>query len=241
VEDPRLVEAPDGTYVLTYTQWSRKRGVYTIGVATSRDLQHWKKFGPIFGTTGKYGSLKYKSSGIVTEVKDGRLIAARMRGHFWMYWGEIEVHLATSDNLVHWTPVEDASGRPKMLLAKRAGRSDSGFPETGPPAVVTSKGIVLLYNAKNATDDTRDPAVGPGAYTVHEALFSLDDPSRLLGRTEEPVFAPALAWEKSGQYVAGTTFAEGLALFHGSWRLYYGSADSFVGVAESKRKHDVSR
>lgn len=37
VEDPRIVEAEDGTYVLTYTQWNRK--TYTVGIATSSTLR----------------------------------------------------------------------------------------------------------------------------------------------------------------------------------------------------------
>lgn len=235
VEDPRLVESPDGTYVLTYTQWSRTHRIFTIGIATSKDLLHWKKFGPAFGSEGKYAGLKYKSAGIVTELRDSRLIAARIRGKYWMYWGEIEVHLASSPDLIHWDPVEDASGKPAVLLRKRAGRSDSGFPETGPPALVTPRGVLLLYNAKNASDDaTRDVHVGPGAYTVNEALFSLDDLTKLIGRTNDPVLAPALPWEMSGQYAAGTTFGEGLVWFHNTWWLYYGSADSFVGVATSR-------
>lgn len=45
VEDPRVVEAPDGTYVLTYTQWSRERQSYSVGIATSRDLERWTKMG----------------------------------------------------------------------------------------------------------------------------------------------------------------------------------------------------
>lgn len=233
VEDPRLVEAPDGSYILTYTQWSRNTRVYTIGVASSRDLRHWTKFGPIFGTEGKYAQLKYKSSGIVTQVQDGRLIAAKIEGKFWMYWGEGEIHLATSSDLIHWRPVEDQHGEAKVLLRRRPGRSDSSFPETGPPAVLTPRGIVLLYNAKNASDVTADPAVGAKAYTVQEALFSASDPAALLARTDAPVLQPALPWEKSGQYIAGTTFAEGLVLFHGRWWLYYGSADSFVGVASA--------
>ena len=122
-----------------------------------------------------------------------------------------------------------------MLLRRRSGKSDSDFPETGPPALLTSRGIVLLYNAKNAADATSDKTVGAHAYTVQEALFSLKDPSHLIARTESPVLQPALDWEKSGQYVAGTTFAEGLVLFHGEWWLYYGSADSFVGVAKALR------
>ena len=55
VEDPRIVEAPDGTYVLMYTQWNQK--TYTIGVATSPDLVHWTKHGPALGETGPYAGL----------------------------------------------------------------------------------------------------------------------------------------------------------------------------------------
>ena len=235
VEDPRIVESPDGNYILTYTQWSRKTHIYTIGVATSPDLLHWTKFGPIFGTEGKYANAKYKSAGIVTRVKGDRLIAAKLKGKYWMYWGEGEIHLATSEDLIHWHPLEDKNGRPEVLLRRRVEKSDSAFPETGPPAVLTSNGIVLLYNAKNASDHTMDPHVGANAYTVQEALFSAKKPDHLIARTDAPVLEPALEWERSGQYAAGTTFGEGLVLFHDEWWLYYGAADSFVGAAKAAR------
>jgi predicted GH43/DUF377 family glycosyl hydrolase len=210
-EDPRVVEAPDGTYVLTYTQWNRKRT--DVGVATSRDLVHWTKHGPIFARDASY-----KSAGIVTQLRNGRLIAAKIKGKYWMYWGEITVRLATSPDLIHWTPLEGA------VLAKRAGHFDSSFPEVGPPPVLTDRGIVVLYNGRSA--ETR-------AYAVGEALFAADDPAHLLARTDDPVFQPELPWEKTGQYAAGTTFAEGLVFFHNRWLLYYGCADSFVGVASA--------
>jgi predicted GH43/DUF377 family glycosyl hydrolase len=233
VEDPRVVQAEDGTYVLTYTQWSRKRNAYSIGIATSNDLMHWTKHGPAFAgaSGGKYDALLYKSAGIVTRRVGERIVAAKIGGKYWMYWGEIKVGLATSSDLIHWTPVEDASGRPVVVLEARAGKADSGFPETGPPAVVTEHGIVLLYNAKNATDETRDTSLAAGAYSVEEALFRADDPSKLVARTEHPVFKPERPFEQSGQYAAGTTFAEGLVVFKGKWWMYYGCADSFVGVA----------
>jgi predicted GH43/DUF377 family glycosyl hydrolase len=233
VEDPRIVEAPDGTYILTYTQWSRTTGIWRIGIASSRDLTHWTKFGPAFGAQGNYAGMKYKSAGIVTRLEQGRLIAAKINGKYWMYWGEGEVRLATSPDLIHWTPVADKNGTPEVLLRRRVGLSDSAFPETGPPAVLTSRGIVLLYNAKNAGDGTKDSIVGAQAYTVQEALFSAQDPHKLIARTDRPVLEPALDWEKSGQYAAGTTFGEGLVFFRGAWWLYYGSADSFVGVAKA--------
>ena len=67
-------------------------------------------------TAGKYGALSYKSSGIVTRLVNGRLIAARINGKYWMYWGEGAIHLATSTDLIHWIPVEDTRGNPIEVL-----------------------------------------------------------------------------------------------------------------------------
>ena len=229
-EDPRIVESPDGSYVITYTQWNRK--IYRVGVATSPDLHTWTKRGPAFGM-GKYAALKYKSAGIVTEcVTKGRCIAAKFDGNYWMYWGEGEIHLATSDDLVHWTPVEGVDGQPMVLMRARPGRFDSGLPEVGPPPVLTKYGIVLVYNGKNA-DLPRDPTLAAGTYSVGQAIFEPTNPEKLMARPDTPFFQPKLPWEKSGQYAAGTTFAEGLVWFHEHWLLYYGCADSRVGVAVS--------
>jgi predicted GH43/DUF377 family glycosyl hydrolase len=230
VEDPRIVESEDGTYVLTYTQWNRI--TYSVGIATSRDLTHWTKHGPAFLTAagGKYAHLNYKSAGIVTQIEKGRLIAAKINGRYWMYWGEGTIHLATSDDLIHWNPVEDMQGNAVELLRPRPGHFDSTFPETGPPPVMTDAGIVVLYNGKNAAEGG-DPDLGPNAYADGEALFDGKDPVHIIARAENPVFKPELPYEKAGQYVAGDTFAEGLVVFHGQWFMYYGCADSLVGVA----------
>jgi predicted GH43/DUF377 family glycosyl hydrolase len=234
-EDPRIVEAEDGTYVLTYTQWNRK--TYSVGIATSSDLTHWTKHGPAFSTSagGKYAELKYKSAGIVTQIDKGRLIAAKINGQYWMYWGEGAIHLATSSDLIHWSPVEDAKGAPIEVLRPRSGHFDSTFPEVGPPPVLTSAGIVVLYNGKNATADG-DPDLGPNAYAAGEALFDKTDPARLVEQTQHPILKPMMPYEKTGQYAAGTTFAEGLVYFHDQWFLYYGCADSVVAVVTAAAK-----
>jgi beta-1,2-mannosidase len=230
VEDPRIVEAEDGTYVMTYTQWNRK--TYSVGIATSLDLQHWIKHGPPFldAKGGKYATLRYKSAGIVTELRKGRLVSARIRGKYWMCWGEGKIGLATSTDLIHWTPVEDARGKPIAVLRPRPGHFDSSFPETGPPSVLTSCGIVVIYNGKNSGSDG-DAKLAPGTYAAGEALFDARGPATLLARSEDPVLQPTLPYERTGQYAAGTTFAEGLIYFKGRWFLYYGCADSLVAVA----------
>jgi predicted GH43/DUF377 family glycosyl hydrolase len=243
VEDPRIVEREDGTYVLTYTQWNRQ--IFSVGIATSKDLMHWTKEGPAFliAASGKYAGLRYKSAGIVTRLdrSKGRLIAAQIDDKYWMYWGEGAIHLATSPDAIHWTPVEDAAGVPAELLKARPGHFDSTFPETGPPPVLTDAGIVVLYNGKNAAGkrgaEAGDHSMGPGAYAAGEALFNGDDPVRLIAQTAGPVLKPEMAYEKTGQYAAGTTFAEGLVFFQGRWFLYYGCADSLVGVVTAPGVH----
>ena len=56
------------------------------------DLTHWQKHGQAFAAAaeGKYADLRYKSAGIVTRLnKDkGRLLATKINGRYWMYWGE---------------------------------------------------------------------------------------------------------------------------------------------------------
>jgi predicted GH43/DUF377 family glycosyl hydrolase len=233
VEDPRIVETEEGTYVLTYTQWNRQGT--DAAIATSKDLVHWTKHGPIFGTEGSYAARSYKSAGIVTRVVGDRLIAAKIGGKYWMYWGEGFIRLATSDDLTHWEPVEHPHREPVVALAKRPKRFDSSFPEAGPPPVLTAMGIVVLYNGKN-DPAAGDRKLGPNAYAVGEALFAADAPGKLIARTLGPVFKPELPFEKTGQYAAGTTFSEGLVWFHNQWFLYYGCADSMVGVAIARPK-----
>src|SRR6185312_793715 len=165
-EDPRIVEGPNGLYVLTYTQWNRK--IFRVGIATSTDL-------------------------------------------------------------LHWIQHEDARGRPIVALSRRLSRFDSAFPEVGPPPLLTSKGILLIYNGKNDANHG-DPSIKPGTYSTGQALFSADDPAKLLARTSKPFLQPEMPYEKTGQYAAGTTFAEGLVFYKGRWFLYYGCADSTVGV-----------
>jgi len=238
VEDPRIVERDDGTYVLTYTQSDGK--AWWVGIASSRDLIHWTKYGQAFATAagGKYAGLKFfKSAGIVTRLDKakGRLIAARIHGKYWMYWGERKISLACSTDLIHWTPVEDATGSPIVLIHERPGYFDSGYPETGPPPVLTKAGIVFFYNGINAASGG-DPALGPRSAGAGEALFDGKDPAHLLHRAAKPVLKPEMPFEQTGQYAPGDTFVEGLVYFHKKWFLYYGSADSVVGVVTALAK-----
>jgi len=229
-EDPRVVETDDGRYVLTYTQWNGD--VPRLAVATSRDMMSWTKHGPVFAkaANGKYLRNETKSGSILTRVEGDHLIATKVNGVYWMYYNVPDVLVATSPDLIAWTPLEDANEKPLKLLSPRPGYFDSWLVEAGPPAILTSRGIVLLYNAGNlgTHGDARLPQ---RIYTGGQALFDANNPIKLLDRTSEPFIRPTEAYEKTGQYTEGTTFVEALIPFHGRWLLYYGSADSRVGVA----------
>jgi beta-1,2-mannosidase len=230
VEDPRIVERDDGTYVLTYTQWNRE--VPRLAVATSRDLVTWTKHGPAFARAagGKYLRTESKSGAIVSRLVGERLVATRVNGKYWMYFGVPEIRVATSDDLIEWTPLEDSNGRPLAVLTARPGYFDSWLVEPGPPALLTQQGIVLLYNAGN-NDVHNDPTLPVRVYTAGQALFDSRNPIRLLDRTRTPFLKPTEEFERTGQYREGTTFVEGLVRFKGRWHLFYGSADSRVGLA----------
>lgn len=250
VEDPRLVESPDGGYVVTYTAFDGKVGA--LFVATSDDLRTWTKHGPAFADT-KYVRMHTKAGAILTELKDGRLVAARHSdGKFWMYWGEGHIYGATSDDLIRWTPVE-LDIRPERYLSfdpgveggagwgshkfqgvmglrslagPRRGRWDSLLVEPGPPAIRTADGIVLLHNGANHFMD-HDPAFPPMSYQPSQLLFDSEDPTAVVARLQQP-FLGIDPSEADGQ-VGNVVFIEGLVAFKGEWHLYVGLADSRLG------------
>lgn len=105
-EDPRIVEAEDGTYVLMYTQANHpielENWKALLAVATSTDLVNWTKHGYAFdkANEGKFGRRWSKSGSIVCRLEGDRLIATKINGKYIMYWGEGEIYIATSDDLI---------------------------------------------------------------------------------------------------------------------------------------------
>lgn len=210
-EDPRITVTGDGTYVMLYTQWNRKQA--RMAVATSKDLRKWEKHGPAFAKAydGRFFDEFSKSGSIITGLVDGKQVIAKIDGKYWMYWGEKFVNVATSEDLINWTPLLDENGEFLKVIEPRPGKFDSELTECGPPAVITNKGILLLYNGKNKHGEEGDPNYTANSYCAGQALFDLNDPTKLIGQLDKPFFIPESDFEKSGQYPAGTVFIEGLA------------------------------
>ena len=231
-EDTRVTMTEDGLYVMAYTSWNRK--VARLCIATSHDLVKWEKHGPAFAKAynGRFKDIFCKSGSMVTTIKDGKQVLTKIDGKYFMYWGEHAVYAATSDDLVNWTPILDEKNELATVIKPRPQYFDSALTECGPPAILTDKGIVLLYNGKNQTNDSkRDKRFTAGAYCAGQILTDPKEPMKVLQRLDVPFFRPMASFEKSGQYVDGTVFIEGLVFFKNKWYLYYGCADSQVSVA----------
>jgi len=211
VEDPRLVQFGD-TYYLTYTGYNKKDA--QLCLATSKDLIHWDRKGVILPA--------YKGRWNVRWTKSGAIVPEKIKGKYWMYFlgttadNKDQMGLAYSTDLIHWTEATD-----KPVLPARDGQFDSRVVEPGPPPVITPHGIVLIYNG---ADDKL-------VYRTGVAVFDRNDPTRVISRTDAPVFSPEKDWEKVGQ-VPNVVFVEGMVRRDRRYLFYYGGADKYVGVAE---------
>src|SRR5271166_6431680 len=212
VEDPRLQKFGD-TYYLTYTGYNKKDA--QLCLATSRDLRHWERKGVILPA--------YKGNWNVAGTKSGAIVPEKIGGKYWMYWlgtaadKTDQMGLSFSDDLIHWT---EATQTP--VLPRRVGKFDSRVVEPGPPPILTPGGIVLVYNG---ADDKL-------VYRTGVAIFDRKDPRKVLYRSEQPIFAPEMEWEKVGQ-VPNVVFVEGMVRRGDHYLFYYGGADKYVGVAEA--------
>jgi len=226
-EDPRIITSEEGTYIMTYTAYDGKTA--RLSLATSADLRHWQKRGLVLNSD-KYRDLWSKSGAIVGELKNGQVIARKVDGKYWMYFGDTDLYIATSDDLVHWDVAENEESK-KMIsvLHPRPGYYDSRLVEPGPFALYTKHGIVLIYNGSNAAN-FNDQQLPKFTYAAGQALYDSLAPYKLLDRTESYFIHPDKEYEKVGE-VNEVCFVEGLVYFNNRWFLYYGTADSKIAVA----------
>lgn len=226
-EDPRVVKRDDGLFVMIYTAYDGQTA--RMCLATSSTLMSWEKRGLVLSDK-KYRDHWSKSGAVVCERKGDEIVAKKINGKYQMYWGDSDIFLATSDDLITWTPVEDKKGNLLPVLRPRPGYFDSKLVEPGPFALLRKEGILLLYNSAN-DGEKGDKSLPNMTYSVGQALFSADKPGKMIARSGRHFLTPDRTYEISGQ-VNNVCFLEGMVWFKGRWLLYYGTADSKVAMAE---------
>lgn len=231
VEDPRIVESETGNYIMTYTSYDGKTA--RLSIASSKDLKTWTKHGLVLSNE-KYKDTWSKSGAIVSELKGNKIIAKKIEGKYWMYFGDTDLFMATSTDLIHWDVAEnEESGKMISVLHPRPGYFDSRLVEPGPYALLKDKGILLIYNSSNAAN-LNDPNLPKFTYAAAQALYDKDHPYKLIDRTESYFIHPDKDYEKIGE-VNEVCFVEGLVFFNDQWFLYYGTADSKIAVAVANK------
>lgn len=227
VEDPRIVSGPDGKYIMTYTAFDGKTA--RLCLATSADLIHWEKHGLVLSDP-KFRNTWSKSGAIISRLEGNDVKATRIKGRYWMYFGDTDLFMAFSDDLINWQIAEDSIER-KMIrvLTPRPGYFDSRLVEPGPFALERDSGILLIYNSSNASN-YNDPSLPEFTYAAGQALFSKEDPVKIEKRSSHYFIHPDKPYEKTGE-VNEVCFVEGLVWFRDHWFLYYGTADSRIAVA----------
>ncbi len=227
VEDPRLVETEDGRYILTYTSYDGKTA--RLCIASSTDLQHWTKHGLVLKDE-KYKDSWSKSGAIITAQQGNKMVAVKINGKYWMYFGDTDLFLAYSGDLLHWNVLENEESKKMVsVLQPRAGYFDSRLVEPGPYALLRPQGILLMYNSSNAANNN-DTSLPKFTYSAAQALFDKTQPWKLTGRSSSYFIHPDKSYERTGE-VNEVCFVEGLVYFNNKWFLYYGTADTKIAVA----------
>jgi len=70
------------------------------------------------------------------------------------------------------------------------------------------------------------------------ALLDLNDPSKVIARQAEPILEPELEWEVNG-HIPKVVFSCGHAEIGDRILVYYGGADTVIGVAELKGRFKI--
>jgi predicted GH43/DUF377 family glycosyl hydrolase len=92
----------------------------------------------------------------------------------------------------------------------------------GPPPIKTDLGWLVIYHGVSIESIYRAGAI----------LLDLDNPSKVLARTKEPILEPEMEFEKYG-VVPNVVFPDGAIVQYRKLMVYYGGADKVCCVAST--------
>lgn len=220
IEDPRLSPSlvQPGSWDLTATAYNTDA---QLVLYRSADLRKWERVSVMAPAKGGAWNINW--------TKSGAIVPQKIAGKYWAYYmgdasdARDQTGILSSVDGINWS---DATKSP--VLKRRPGQFDSRVVEPGPAPVITKDGILLLYNG---ADDGL-------TYKTGWALFDKTDPTKLLARCTKPIFVPEMKWEKKiaskvVHQAPNVVFVEGLVKDGDRYLVYYGAADSYVGVAET--------
>ncbi len=171
-----------------------------VSMASTRNFITWKRYGVVLPDQND---------------KDAALFPGKINGRYMLYHRiEPDMWVSFSDDLIHWVDH-------KVIMSPRKGHWDSLKVGIGAPPIKTPHGWLMLYHGVDVNNNV---------YRLGFALFDLDDPTKLLKRSNEPILEPKEDFERFGQ-VPNVVFSDAMIQYNGNYMVYYGGADNCIAIA----------
>lgn len=200
IEDCR-VALIEGKYYLTFTSVS-DNGV-GVGLRTTTDWKNFEKHGMILPAHNKDCAIfEEKINGLFYALH--RPSSVDIGGNY--------IWIASSPDGIHW-------GNHHCIVRTRKGHWDSKRVGAGAAPIKTEKGWLEIYHGANDNHQ----------YCLGAFLLDLNDPTKVLSRTEEPIMVPTTEYELSG-FFGNVVFTNGHIVEPDgdNVTVYYGASDEFV-------------
>jgi predicted GH43/DUF377 family glycosyl hydrolase len=202
LEDPRIIKV-DGIYYIIYTAYSHYSP--RLALAKTEDFKHFERIALISEPVNKNAVIFPKKFG-GRYVRFDRPMATG-----------IATWVSYSYDLIHW-------GDSTVIFETRPGYWDADKVGPGAPPIRTKKGWLLIYHG------VKNTSAGP-IYRLGVALFDLNNPAKIIGRSEEPILSPTEEYERIGD-VPNVIFTCGAILEKdGEVKIYYGACDTYICLA----------
>ncbi|EIP99392.1 putative glycosylase [Opitutaceae bacterium TAV1] len=217
VYDPRITPEPGnpGSYLLMYASSSEATGC-RLGLVRTRDFKKFERIGIV--------SEQGNRNGVLFPEKINGLYA-RLDRPFGDPNDTCGIWLSYSPDLIYW-------GRTEPVMSARPGLWDSLKVGAGCVPIRTGKGWLEIYHGVTNT--------GAGLiYRLGVCLLDLENPAKVIARGEDAVLWPEHDYELTGR-VGNVTFTCNAIVEEPDTdsdqtvRIYYGAADTCIGLAEAK-------
>jgi predicted GH43/DUF377 family glycosyl hydrolase len=199
IEDCRVTTFEDGRYFLTYTAVSSWG--YGVGLRETTDWRRIQEHGMMIAPSNKDAAIFERKIGgkyACLHRPSGVIVG----GHF--------IWLAFSNDLVHW-------GEHHPVAKTRAGKWDGARIGAGAAPIYTDEGWLEIYHG--ADKNSR--------YCLGALLLDLNEPWKVLARSETPIMEPTEEYEKTG-FFGNVIFTNGHIVKGDAISLYYGASDSII-------------
>jgi predicted GH43/DUF377 family glycosyl hydrolase len=202
VEDPRI-SLIDGRYYISYVAVS-ENGVVTA-LASTEDFKDFERKGIIF----------------CPDNKDVVIFPERINGKFYALHRPVSSLFCKQDMWISQSPDMVGWGKHRCLMGVREGFWDELKIGAGAVPFSTEEGWLEVYHGADKNN----------CYCLGAVLLDMNEPWKVISRSEEPIVKPEAKYEREG-FFGDVVFSCGLLFEENKLKIYYGASDTSICYAE---------